>query len=130
MHTDSNPLSAVTTVQERTAIAADRYPLGSSVATIVHSIGGRQERVSGTVVDHRRGQVAVQTDGHGCIMVALDNVEILTDAPALPEYPCDICDMEVVEGERFTVSDGGLTVEHTACTADWFRRNYGREGLA
>lgn len=48
----------------------------------------------------------------------------------LPEEPCDICGMAVVEGELYSVSDGGLTVEHKACVADWFRRNYGREGIA
>jgi hypothetical protein len=50
-------------------------------------------------------------------------------AETLPAYPCDICHQDVVAGERVTVTDGGLTVEHTACTAYWFRSNFGRETL-
>lgn len=47
----------------------------------------------------------------------------------LPEYPCDICGEAVMPGERVSVEDNGLTVEHTACTAHWFRSNFGRETL-
>lgn len=47
-----------------------------------------------------------------------------------PEYPCDICGHDVVAGERVSVTDNGLTVEHTACVTGWVRRNYGREGLS
>jgi hypothetical protein len=50
-------------------------------------------------------------------------------AATLPAYPCDICEMDVEAGERVTVADGGLTVEHTACTGHWFRSNFGRETL-
>jgi hypothetical protein len=46
-----------------------------------------------------------------------------------PDYPCDVCGLDVEAGERVSVTDNGLTVEHTACAADWLARNYGREGL-
>ncbi len=42
---------------------------------------------------------------------------------------CDICEQEIVEGESFAPADDSGPAEHTACTADWFRRNFGREGL-
>lgn len=51
------------------------YPLGSQVTTTVHGIGGRSERVTGTVVDHRRKSVVVQTEAHGRIVVPLDRIE-------------------------------------------------------
>jgi len=54
---------------------------------------------------------------------------VATDAEAHALYPCDHCGMGIVKGERVAVSNNGLTVEHTACVRDWFRRNYGREGL-
>lgn len=44
-------------------------------------------------------------------------------------YPCDICGMAVVAGERVVVEDNGLTIQHTACVRAWFRRNFGREYL-
>ncbi len=44
-------------------------------------------------------------------------------------YPCDICGQAIIPGEQITVTDGGLTVEHTACTGHWFRSNFGRESL-
>jgi hypothetical protein len=44
-------------------------------------------------------------------------------------YPCDICDQPIIEGEQITVRDGGLTIEHTACTGHWWYRNFGREVL-
>lgn len=47
----------------------------------------------------------------------------------LPAYPCDICGQSVEAGERVAVTDGGLTVEHTACASGWRRVNYGREFL-
>jgi hypothetical protein len=47
----------------------------------------------------------------------------------LPEYPCDICGDAVVAGEKVSVTDAGLTVEHTTCTRAWFGRNFGRETL-
>lgn len=47
-----------------------------------------------------------------------------------PEHPCDICGQAVEAGERVSVTDGGLTVEHTTCSRDWFHRNFGRETLA
>lgn len=53
-----------------------------------------------------------------------------TNSKALPEYPCDICGQHVEDGESYTVTDNGLTVEHTDCTRHWFRRNYGREYLS
>lgn len=46
-----------------------------------------------------------------------------------PEYPCDICHMDVEPGERVHVTDNGLTVEHASCATDWRRRNFGRESL-
>jgi hypothetical protein len=56
---------------------AEQQPsVGSTVTTTVHSIGGRQERVTGQVVDHcRRRAVVVETECHGRIVVPLDKVE-------------------------------------------------------
>jgi hypothetical protein len=51
------------------------HPTGSTVTTTVHSIGGRSCQVTGTVVDHRRGQLVVATECHGRIMVSPDKVE-------------------------------------------------------
>lgn len=47
-----------------------------------------------------------------------------------PDYPCDICHMDVQAGEKVHVTDGGLTVEHADCARGWFRSNFGREGLS
>ena len=41
---------------------------------------------------------------------------------------CDICNQPIQAGEK--VSDDGSEIAHTTCVRDWFRRNYGREGLA
>jgi hypothetical protein len=41
---------------------------------------------------------------------------------------CDICQHRILAGEKF--SDDGSEIAHTACVKDWFRRNFGREGLA
>lgn len=49
--------------------------LESEVTTTVHGIGGRSEKVTGIVVDHRRNAVVVQTECHGRIVVPLDKVE-------------------------------------------------------
>ena len=57
-------------------------------------------------------------------------MQSMTNTDNIPEHSCDLCGERVVPGEHFTVSDGGLTVEHDACADDWFRRNYGREGVA
>jgi hypothetical protein len=46
----------------------------------------------------------------------------------LPEYPCDICGMHIQAGEKFTHDPKGETT-HNDCARDWFRRNFGREGL-
>lgn len=48
----------------------------------------------------------------------------------LPAYPCDVCGQQVQPGEKVSVTDGGLTVEHKTCSTSWLRRNYGRESLA
>lgn len=53
----------------------DACPVGSEVATTVHTIGGRSERVTGTVVDYRRRSVVVATECHGRIVVPLDKIE-------------------------------------------------------
>lgn len=47
---------------------------------------------------------------------------------AAPESPCEICGQPILEGERYT--EDGPSVEHTECAADWWRRNFGAEGLA
>lgn len=52
------------------------------------------------------------------------------NAADLPDYPCDICGMAVEPGEKFTAADGGLTIEHIACTRAWFRRSFGAEALS
>lgn len=51
-------------------------------------------------------------------------------APAPTALVCDICGHEIVPGEAFTPDSAAGPAEHTACTADWFRRNFGREGLS
>lgn len=51
-------------------------------------------------------------------------------AATMPAYPCDICEQHVTVGEHVHVTDGGLTVEHTACASQWRRRNFGREHLS
>lgn len=43
---------------------------------------------------------------------------------------CDICGHDIIDGEPFRPADDAGPAEHTACTADWFRRNFGREGLS
>jgi hypothetical protein len=63
------------TESERNAAAAAAFPVGASASTIVYAIGGRSERVTGTVVDHRRGQLVVATPCHGRIMVPLRKAE-------------------------------------------------------
>lgn len=54
--------------------ALDAYPVGTSVTTIVASIGGREERVTGHVVGRSFGSLVVSTPCHGRIVVALDRV--------------------------------------------------------
>lgn len=44
------------------------------------------------------------------------------------ETTCDICGQAIVAGER--VQNDCDELVHTACVRDWFRRNFGREGLA
>ena len=58
----------------RDAAAAAAHPVGSTVATVVHGIGGRSETVSGTVVGHKRGEVLVRTEWHGTLAVELDRI--------------------------------------------------------
>lgn len=50
-------------------------PIGTEVTTTVHGIGGRSEKVTGPVVDHRRKSVVVQTEAHGRIVVPLGEIE-------------------------------------------------------
>lgn len=46
------------------------HPLGSTVTTIVYSIGGRSETVAGTVVDYWRGRCLIaQTEFHGRLVI-------------------------------------------------------------
>jgi hypothetical protein len=52
----------------------NKYPEGTKVTTIVHSIGGRSDKVTGTVVGHRRKSVIVQTEAYGRIVVPLDKL--------------------------------------------------------
>jgi hypothetical protein len=54
---------------------ADTPGIGATVATTVHGIGGRSERVTGEVVGHRRNAVVVKTESHGRIVVTLDKIE-------------------------------------------------------
>jgi RNase P/RNase MRP subunit p29 len=51
------------------------YPIGSTVVTTVHGIGGRSERVSGEVVDYKRNALVVKTDYHGRIVVPVDQIK-------------------------------------------------------
>jgi hypothetical protein len=44
-----------------------------------------------------------------------------------PAARCDLCHSEIRPGESF--QDDGDEVAHTSCSRDWFRRNFGREGL-
>lgn len=60
---------------EKDAAAAKAYPKGSKVTTTVHGIGGRADKVTGEVVDHKFGQLRVRTKNHGTIVVPLDKVE-------------------------------------------------------
>jgi hypothetical protein len=48
---------------------------GETVTTTVHGIGGRSEKVTGTVVGHKRSALIVQTECHGRIMVTQDKIE-------------------------------------------------------
>lgn len=56
---------------------------GQTVATVVHGIGGRSERVEGTVVAHRLSRrdgsvyaLDVRTEFHGVIVVELGKVVV------------------------------------------------------
>jgi hypothetical protein len=59
--------------------------IGATVATTVHSIGGRSERVSGTVVEHRYSRrrpgvvlsvlIDASAAGYGSLSVPLDKLE-------------------------------------------------------
>lgn len=46
-----------------------------------------------------------------------------------PVRYCDICDEEIQPGEKF-YGDDEIGCEHKSCADDWFRRNFGREGLS
>jgi hypothetical protein len=50
-----------------------------------------------------------------------------TETPAAIVATCDICHQPILSGEKF--SDDGSEIAHTACVRDWFRRNFGRDGL-
>lgn len=57
------------------------------------------------------------------------------NSPAATKAPtklaCIICEDEILPGERHAVVCAEFGEgEHAACTAQWFRTNYGREGLA
>jgi hypothetical protein len=60
------------TADERNTAAVSAYPEGSLVATMVYSIGGRADKVAGTVTGHKRGMLLVRTDCHGTLAVPLD----------------------------------------------------------
>lgn len=54
----------------RNAQNAKDWPVGTQVTVTVHSLGGREEEVSGTVSGHSSGGVTVQTtSGHGDLSV-------------------------------------------------------------
>lgn len=42
---------------------------------------------------------------------------------------CDVCGERIEPGERYTSDPKGETT-HDDCARDWFRRNFGREGLS
>ena len=50
------------------------HPVGTTVSTIVNSIGGRSETVTGEVVEHKRRRMVVQTACHGRIVVSMGEV--------------------------------------------------------
>src|SRR5690242_12886185 len=54
--------------------ARRRYPEGTTVQTIVYSIGNRSETVSGTVTGYIKGMLLVQTEAHGQLCVELGKV--------------------------------------------------------
>lgn len=64
-------------------------------------------------------------------MVNMDARDLLYTLKALEACPrtrlCDICGDRIFADEKW--SDDGTEVAHTACVEDWFRRNYGAEGL-
>lgn len=41
---------------------------------------------------------------------------------------CDICHQPILADEK--VFNDGNEIAHVSCVRDWFRRNFGREGLA
>lgn len=50
--------------------SVEDFPIGSTVETDVWSIGGRCDRVTGTVVEHWRGRLlTVATATHGSLSV-------------------------------------------------------------
>lgn len=72
----------------RDAAASAQFPVGSRVQTVVRSIGGRSETITGEVKGYKRGELAVQTSCHGRIMVAPADALLL---PALVSgHPGDV----------------------------------------
>jgi hypothetical protein len=53
------------------------YPIGTRVATTVYSIGGRSERVTGTVCDYNRRRTCIiaQTEFHGRLVIERAKIE-------------------------------------------------------
>lgn len=58
----------------RDAAAAELYPLGSSVTTMVHGISTLGDKVTGTVVDHKFGSLRVKTECYGTLCVSPSEV--------------------------------------------------------
>jgi hypothetical protein len=43
------------------------------------------------------------------------------------DIACDICNQPITPDEKFHDGDGEIV--HTVCASQWFRGNFGREGL-
>lgn len=56
----------------------ESFPIGATVRTVVHSLGGRSETVTGTVTDHKYGQLRVRTEFHGTLCVPPDRAELVS----------------------------------------------------
>lgn len=69
---DGTPISDLIDAREAERV----YPIGATVTTIVYSIGGRSETVSGDVVGyrHRGRSLDVKTPCHGTIIVPVDKI--------------------------------------------------------
>lgn len=71
--------------------------------------------------------VVTESGAVGCAAAAAFSREPLPPEGE-PAATCDLCGDRLLPGER--VSDDGCEVAHAACVAQWFRSNFGREGLS